>query len=244
MHYYIDGYNLLFRLTDDKENLQSERQALIYDLNKKISAVKWNASLIFDATFQLGGRDRSHFDALEILFTAFGETADEYILDELSRIRYPNQETVVTSDKRLAWKVRHLGAHTESVEDFFDRLNRSYKNKTGPLKSKKKSSLPELSKSVPSPSPILNMPAIDASVSEYSDYYLQVFETKWQNLNQQQEAAKRLKKSQQPTKRQPRQRSSSFLLSKAPEIQAQTDAERWLKVFETPDVHPPQFPNT
>ena len=40
MHYFIDGYNLLFRLCMDSEDLQSQREAIIHDLNKKISLIK------------------------------------------------------------------------------------------------------------------------------------------------------------------------------------------------------------
>ena len=55
MHYLIDGYNLLFRLLHDEKDLQSEREAIIYDLNKKISLIHLNASIVFDAAFQVGG---------------------------------------------------------------------------------------------------------------------------------------------------------------------------------------------
>ena len=57
--------------------------------------------------FKLASRTRSHYDELEILFTAEGETADEYIIDEIKNHPHPQQETVVTSDKKLAWHVRH-----------------------------------------------------------------------------------------------------------------------------------------
>ena len=80
MHYFLDGYNLLFRLLHNGEDLQSQRDSIIFDLNKKFSLLKLNASIVFDSAFQIGGRTRSHYDALEILYTAKRETADEYIL--------------------------------------------------------------------------------------------------------------------------------------------------------------------
>src|SRR4051794_8621543 len=77
MHYLIDGYNILFRLLHGSDDLQSQRQAFIYDLNKKISLINLDVSIVFDSTFQIGGRSRTHYDALEILYSAEGETADE-----------------------------------------------------------------------------------------------------------------------------------------------------------------------
>ena len=55
MHYFIDGYNLLFRLLHGSEDLQSEREAIIYELNKKISLIKLDVAIVFDAAYQIGG---------------------------------------------------------------------------------------------------------------------------------------------------------------------------------------------
>ena len=60
------------------EELQKQREAVISDLSKKISLLKLDASIVFDAAFQIGGASRTHYNDLEILFTAEGETADEY----------------------------------------------------------------------------------------------------------------------------------------------------------------------
>ena len=105
--------------------MQSQRESIIYDLNKKISLIKLDVSIVFDAAFQIGGRRRSHYNALEILFTGEGETADEYIIDEIKNHPNPHQETVVTSDKKLAWHIRNSSAHTESVEEFMLWLNQA-----------------------------------------------------------------------------------------------------------------------
>lgn len=244
MHYYIDGYNLLFRLTSSKDKLQDERQALIQDLNKKISVLKFNVSLVFDATFQIGDRHRSHFDALEILFTAYGETADRYILDELFHLKNTPQ-TVVTSDKHLAWKAHHLGAHTESVEEFFKRLNRLYhkkKNVSENLKKKEFLSSVRVT-SLPTLLPVENFSQEKLS-SSCCDDYLQVFEEKWQVLNQEQEKIKEQKKNKKKATRQPRQPLLPFQSSPPLQIKTKTEEERWLKIFEASESYPPQFPNS
>lgn len=73
MHYFIDGYNLLFRLQHTDEDLQKQREAIIHDLNKKISLIKIDVSIVFDSAFQIGERTRSHYHEIEILFTAEGK---------------------------------------------------------------------------------------------------------------------------------------------------------------------------
>lgn len=249
MHYFIDGYNLLFRLMHAHDNLQSQRESIIYDLNKKISLVKLEVSIVFDSAFQMGDRTRTHFNELEILFTAQGETADEYILDEIKNLEHPQQETVVTSDKQLAWKVRHHSAHTESVEEFMQWLNKAYKNK---LRQRKKDqavshfsssslshapppdSLPKAQ--LPPPpkdlAPPLNPPK-NIPLEACMDYYQQIFEAEWKEILQQEKQIKQNASSS--IKRHPRKPlrfQDPFQTPSLPEPKTSTDMERWLKAFE------------
>src|ERR1700722_447984 len=105
MHYFIDGYNLLFRVVRAliDEDLQQQREKIIADLSHKISLLNIDATIIFDSYYQKGLRERSFSQSLEVLFTDEGETADECILDELKKCPHPRNEMVVTSDKKLAW---------------------------------------------------------------------------------------------------------------------------------------------
>jgi len=238
MHYFIDGYNLLFRLKIDAKDLQTQRQALIYDLNQKISPTKLEVSIVFDATFQKGDRSRSHFNHLEILFTASGETADEYILDMLSHLNNPQQKTIVTSDRGLARQARDLGAQTESIDFFFTRLNRLYKNKQRSSDLKKippPSSLPIKKQSKPL------LPQADSPLEAYSNYYLEVFEAEWQELVQQDILKRRPKAT---PGRRPKRVKPAFPELPTPEINASTEMERWLKTFESLNDHSSQFPNS
>lgn len=128
MHYYIDGYNIIFRVLHAQETLQLQREALIYDLSYKATLFNLNATLVFDSHYQEGERTQSHLDRLEIVYTAQGESADDYIIKAIKHGVNPKQLTVVTSDNRLAWKVRSFGGKTEAAEDFMDRLQRRFKN--------------------------------------------------------------------------------------------------------------------
>lgn len=227
MHYYIDGYNLLFRLMHSHQNLQEQREQIIYDLNRKASLTKLNLSLVFDATFQVGDRTRTHYDALEILFTAHGETADEFIIDELKNSANPRQETVVTSDKKLAWLARRCSAHTESVEEFMPWLDKSYKNKRKQLKKVDKEPTTPIIQT-PQIAPPISL--INASIEEREHYYESIFERRFQEFieeeikhQEEKEAAKPVNKRKKLKKAKP----SLQPLEKAP-----SDMERWLKAFE------------
>ena len=241
MHYFIDGYNLLFRLLHDKEDLQSQREAIIRDLNQKIALVKIDVSIVFDAAFQMGERTRTHYNELEILFTAEGESADEYIVDEIKNSPHPQQETVVTSDKKLAWRVRNRSAHTESVEDFVLWLNRAYKNKLRQSKKEKQqpapSPIPASTPIRPAPKPRSLVPSKDAPLEAYAEYYAQVFESEWQGiLKKEEKQAREADSTSNQTKkrppRRPKQRRDPFETPQTPEEKSATEMERWLKIFE------------
>ena len=129
MHYFIDGYNLMFRVLRTGDDLQKQRESIVSDLNKKIQLLNLNVTIVFDAHYQYGEGSRSLFESLEISFTDHGESADDYILKRVKSSPNPKQETVVTSDNKLAWRVRSLLGKTESVKEFLSRLNRRYENR-------------------------------------------------------------------------------------------------------------------
>lgn len=240
MHYYIDGYNLLFRLMYAGENLQSLREQFIQDLNKKASLLKLDITLVFDAPFQDGEGSRTHYDALEIQFTSYGESADEFLISEIKQCPHPQRETVVTSDKRLAWKVRSKSAHTETVETFIDTVNRMYRNKLKQLKSspvqRRKMPLSAANSPVavsaepmpPSTSP--QIPSSSTSTEECREYYEHVFEASYSKLLEEEKANKALphKPKRQPKPRQPShwpEESSSL-------INDESASQRWERIFE------------
>lgn len=239
MHYFIDGYNFLFRLLHGGENLQSQREEVIHDLNKKISLLNLDVSIVFDAAFHLGGsRTRSHYDRLEIRFTAEGETADEYLLHEIKNSKVPRQETVVTSDKILAKFVRDCSGRTQSVEEFISWLNRSYRNK---LRRSKQEGIPVAAAapvivpplSIPKTS---SVPPADAPLEACTEYYARLFEAEWKEILKKDQLKKEAKAAAAPPlkrpPRKPRQKRDPFQPARTPESQESGEMERWLKLFE------------
>lgn len=229
MHYYIDGYNMLFRLLRSSlgaDDLQAQREQIIQDINKKAALANIDVTIVFDSTYQAGDRAKSHFDFIEILFSAEGETADEFIIDELKDCLHAYQETVVTSDKKLSWRARRKNAHTQTVEEFYVWLNKVYKNKS---RSKKEPQVP-----APKPSlvykkkPVILTP--EGPLEERENYYAQIFEDRFKEFVEKEEIKKENKKISQNRQKKPRKKEPKEVQD--PIEKAKTENERWLKHFE------------
>jgi uncharacterized protein len=205
MHYFIDGYNLMFRMQATGMTLQSEREKFISDLYEKIQIAELNATLVFDAQHQIGLGSRSHINLLEICFTDEGETADDYIINELHASPNPREEIVITSDNILAWRARRLHAKTESAETFMRWLDHRYRKK----KKNRTSPLPVSTPPV-IPQELINPPP--AQIDDPTlDRYLQIFEKKMEELPPADiKRAKKIEKTQNNEK----------------------EEDRWLRLFE------------
>ena len=71
MRYYIDGYNLLFYHDPSLQQLKLNRGLLLDQLNEKAALLNMDLCIVFDAAYQLGEESRSHYKALEIIYTAY-----------------------------------------------------------------------------------------------------------------------------------------------------------------------------
>lgn len=224
MHYYIDGYNLLFRILRAGDDVRKQREELTLEIEKKVNLLELDATLVFDSHYQEDDSTKSHFNSLEIIFTAAGETADEFILQELKESNNPSQHTVVTSDKKLARLCQLRLGKTESVDEFLAWIGKRYKNK---LRQKKlqavKPLLTKLPVEPPAPVSILPPSPLDAPQSCF-DYYLDTFEKESQQLEKQVMPPR--KAPQEPKKIQVKKRQVTK------EEARFSDAERWQRAFE------------
>lgn len=204
MHYFIDGYNLLFYLFGASvHDFQARREKLIQELNLEIEFLSLDVTLVFDSHFAPGEGSRSHFRHLEILFTPEGISADDLIIQKLSHSRDARKEVVVTNDKKLALRARQHLASSQSLENFLNWLTRRYSNKKrnkvkpiGLLKKASSSNLP------PSPSkaenleepPQMPIKPQEKIVEGSLEYYLETFEAAHEALIQEEQAAKKARK--------------------------------------------------
>lgn len=122
MHYWIDGYNLLFRIPAanlPKHSFEDKRKAVILHLNSYVKTLGLKVSVVFDSVDPSNDPiRRSHYDALEVVYTAPKTTADDLLLEIASQTDRPGLLCIVTSDQALANKVRSFRVSTLSLEDF------------------------------------------------------------------------------------------------------------------------------
>lgn len=217
MHYYIDGYNLMFRYSSDEEEFQQQRQALIESLNEKVQYLQIHVTIVFDAHYQAGESSRSHFNHLEILFSAEGQTADEAILEEIRKEPLPHRATVVTSDKKLAWFARRCSAKTESVEHFMTWLIQRYQNKQRRQKLEGVAPLARKLKTKAVKPPVAAPPIQD----DFS-YYLETFEKEFASLEPLHVEKPPRSPSDKKVKKTPKSK---------PQKTALGDLKRWEQIF-------------
>ena len=128
MIYYLDGYNLLFQLFEERDDFKSHRDELISFLETHLQYVKFKVKLIFDAHHSQERLPQYEYSRhLEIIFTPRNMTADEFILEQLSVSRHPGQITVVTNDKSLRLNCHNLKAMTMSPKSFIRFLKKKGK---------------------------------------------------------------------------------------------------------------------
>lgn len=137
MHYWIDGYNLLFRLTKNYREMKQNERKLLAALNQSIILLKYKATVVFD------GREkdppealRRNFDALALIYTPHHQTADDYILKALEDSSDPAKEVVVSSDYELLRKAKQKGAQVLTIEEFVSRLVKKRQKKKSTTEKK------------------------------------------------------------------------------------------------------------
>ena len=119
MHYWIDGYNLLFHLPKTSGSFEEKRRFLICEIEKQVEKLSLTVTIVFDASDPAQNHDtRTHLHSLEIIYTHPKKSADDAILEAVELSKSPSQLCVVTSDKGLSTKAKALGAKTLPLSDF------------------------------------------------------------------------------------------------------------------------------
>ena len=131
MQYVVDGYNLLFQgaYKSERLSLEEARTMLIHSLDQAAQKLSIHITVVFDAPFQSDDLRRGHFNALEIIFTSKGQSADEYIVEYVHRRKGKEKLVIVTSDKGLARRVKEPNVYVEKVQDFLQKLRKKARPK-------------------------------------------------------------------------------------------------------------------
>lgn len=131
MEYFIDGYNLIFRLHLEKSSLEKKREKIIHFLNSQNTYLGWRITLIFDGEHwnELLPEIRQ-YGTLSIVYTSKKTNADDFIIQELEHHPWPENVTVVTSDKGLSFRSKALGGKVMSIESFIKKIHVKHEKKT------------------------------------------------------------------------------------------------------------------
>ena len=142
MHIIIDGYNLIFAVSEfeqiiDRKNLETARAALLMALSPYKEKTRQELTVVFD------GRDKpgdEHLDlsqkqlheGITVVFSK-GTTADEDIMDLIGSSQNPKNTCIVTSDKKILRSARSSGCKVAEPREFFERITpRTGKRRTSP----------------------------------------------------------------------------------------------------------------
>lgn len=223
MHYYVDGYNLLFRSSSGVIELRKQRDMIISDLADHVVLLQLDITLVFDSS-RLGESTRRHFGPLGVVYTTLGESADAYIIGELQSLRERRQETVVTSDKTLAEHARRLGAQAMSIESFILWIRARARNK-------QRKKVRELS-NPPSRSPVIQEVVPPPSRTQ-EEAYLLIFEQRFEEIIKSE--ANKGKIAENPKSRSRSKKSSHRHKPQVLKKEPESDHERWRRIFEAKD---------
>lgn len=122
MIYYVDGYNYLFTQGIERELFESSREEVLDFFSTNAHSFK--IIVIFDAHKQRGVFSRVFYHGIEVVYSSYEQTADEYIIEQVLHAKKPHELAVVTNDQGLAKEIRRLKAHPISFENFFKKIEK------------------------------------------------------------------------------------------------------------------------
>ncbi|HMP96856.1 MAG TPA: NYN domain-containing protein [Kiritimatiellia bacterium] len=123
----IDGYSLIHRDPETKKivahNLRRARETLIEKISRTATALAEHVTIVFDGQ-QGSGSPPGGIQAVEILYSAAGQTADTVIERLVQEAGTPATWLVVTNDRRERETVLAAGVQTMSCAVFIEELER------------------------------------------------------------------------------------------------------------------------
>lgn len=121
MPYLVDGNNLAHALGLSRGS-DADREACARLVAEFCRSRGARATIVFDGPPPQGPAAPGATSRTRILFSA-SRPADDTILKLIQSSRTPRDFTLVTSDKSLGDKARHLGAQVERAHEFSRRLD-------------------------------------------------------------------------------------------------------------------------
>mgnify|MGYP001000147199 CR=1 FL=1 len=123
----IDGYSLIHRDPETKavvhENLRRARELLVEKISRTATAMARHVTVVFDGQ-QTGGSQPGGIQAIEVIYSSSGQTADTVIERLVRQAAQPSTWMVVTNDRRERETVMAAGVATMSCAVFLEECQR------------------------------------------------------------------------------------------------------------------------
>lgn len=120
MIYFIDGYNFLFLQEIDPKNLESARVEILDFFVERAQERPYQFVIVFDAYKDKNSYSRVDYRNIEVVYTSHNQSADDYILEQVHRLRH--KCAVISNDKKLLQKAKLLNAEVCSFKEFLSRF--------------------------------------------------------------------------------------------------------------------------
>ncbi len=148
LHLFIDGYNLIHQLPETafllQEDPEEARRLLLDRLRNYQRLRRHKITVVFDAWGQEEPRRKVNIKGIRVVFTAPGETADDYI--KRVAVKEKERAVVVSSDREIRSYVETYGAVSITSRDFLLRMESALYEE---LKGEPLSPPPQISKRLP-----------------------------------------------------------------------------------------------
>lgn len=108
----------------DFAELKSYRQNCLEEFSKATKEFPFPILMVLDSYKQQSDLSRIDFDQFEIVYTAYNQKADEYIIEAVRRAKIPKKIMVVTNDRSLSREILNLNGQTMSTQKFLSKLQK------------------------------------------------------------------------------------------------------------------------
>jgi len=122
MSYLVDGHNMLGQIPGLTLESPADRQRLVRTLDGFARARRCRITVVFDGDPPARWKEEMQFGRVRVLHSGRGRSADDSILAAIRRSRAPGDIMLVTSDRALYERGRHLGAKALLGHKFRERI--------------------------------------------------------------------------------------------------------------------------
>ena len=138
MEYYIDGHNLIPKVSGIRLTDENDEQELLERLQEYARLTRRKCTVFFDKSPDSKTKDSS-YGTLHVVHVTHLIKADEEIIARVNRLgkNRAKDVTVVSSDQHVQWQSHMAGAQTMQSEKFAGEMNRAFSSGTAVRKVRK-----------------------------------------------------------------------------------------------------------